>query len=276
MSRKVSSISLEPHPFLAGEVEAEGLTITSELQDELPHLVFLISGIRTNGWWAQEARVQELLWDGREVVFVPVRGNGGGTGRISSFHLITRLGLAGFRESFVKQIVTVAAKYPHASLNVFAHSMGSSLFAELMPNIRKKYPDLNINTVAFIGSVCHRRHSEVLFSNSALFVNDVGNKDYLPFLASTARPDSYSDVGFSGFLDSFTLDRFFSHDHTSCTSFDHIKEYLVPLISKEEVRPLGVIMAKPRFQNLTTYIRRAIIGIAAISLAWLAVYIIPL
>lgn len=213
--------------------------------------------------------MQELLWDGREVHFVPVRGNGSNTDRLSTWHLLSRVGLQAFRESFIQQINMIASRREYASINVFAHSMGSALFAEIVEILATDKPNSKLGTIAFLGSVCHRSHSSKLFNCSDCFVNDVGTRDYWPYLASTLRPDSYSDVGFSGFLNAFAHDRFFAHDHATCTSFEHIKAELVPLISASEVKPLGSPKATPRNFNAYVYVRRAVWALAAFLAAWL-------
>lgn len=273
MTQEISELLQEFEPLKEDEFDETEIEIfeaeeLADIQDDTPHLVFLIPGIRTNGWWAQEARKQELLWDGREVHFIPVRGNGGNTDRLSSWHLLSRLGLSSFRKSFSNQISVLYSQREFASINIFAHSMGSALFSDIAKDLLTELPIAKFNTVVFLGSVCHRKHAQRLHECAELFVNDVGTKDYWPFWASTARPDSYSDVGFAGFLNGFAQDRFFSHNHTSCTSLEHLKNELVPLISKSEVRPLGSPRAKrPKF-NTYVYIRRAIWVLTALLVVW--------
>ena len=274
MAREISEVSLEFDPLEEGDFDESDIEILEPeeldgVRDDAPHLVFLIPGIRTNGWWAQEARMQELLWDGREVHFVPVRGNGGSTDRLSSWHLLSRLGLSSFRQNFSSQISILSSQRNYASVNVFAHSMGSALFSDIVDSLAAELPKGKFDTVAFIGSVCHRSHAQRLHGCTALFVNDVGTKDYWPFVASTVRPYSYSDVGFSGFLNGFAYDRFFTHNHTSCTSIEHLKDELVPLISASDVRPLGVPTSKRPHYNTYIYLRRAIWGLTALLAAWL-------
>jgi len=147
--------------------------------------------------------------------------------------------------------------------------MGSALFSDIAENVAGQLPKGKFDTVAFIGSVCHRRHAQRLHGCAELFVNDVGTKDYWPYIASTARPDSYSDVGFAGFLNGFAYDRFFMHNHTSCTSLEHMIDELLPLISTTDVRPLGAPLAEPPHYNTLIYIRRSIWGVVALVVAWL-------
>jgi pimeloyl-ACP methyl ester carboxylesterase len=274
LAREISEVSLEFETLEDDFDEADIDILDPEelegIQDDRPHLVFLIPGIRTDGWWAQEARMQEeVLWEGREVHFIPVRGNGGNTDRLSSWHLLSRIGLSSFRRSFSNQINTLRSQREYASVNVFAHSMGSALFTDIVDDLASALPKARFDTVVFLGSVCHRKHAQRLHGCAELFVNDVGTKDYWPFWASTARPDCYSDVGFAGFLNGFAYDRFFSHNHTSCTSLEHLRDELVPLLSKSDVQPLGAPAAERPNYNSYVYFRRAIWVIAAFLAAWL-------
>lgn len=244
------------------------------IRDDAPHLVFLISGIRTNGLWAQEARDQELLWDGREVLFVPVRGNCSSEERLSTWHLLSRLGLGGFRNSFKNQIKEVSSKTEYASINVFAHSMGSAIFADIVESLVKEIPKKKFDTIVFLGSVCHRRHGQSIYNCSHFFVNDVGIKDYWPYFASIARPGSYSDVGFAGFLNAYARDRFFSHDHTTCTSVEHIRNELIPLISTSEVKSLGIRRTNPTGYNRFVYFRKTVWVLVIAIFAFLGVALV--
>ena len=146
--------------------------------------------------------------------------------------------------------------------------MGSALFSDIAESVASTLPKGKFDTVVFLGSVCHRSHAQKLHGCTELFVNDVGTKDYWPFWASTARPDSYSDVGFAGFLNAFAYDRFFTHNHSSCTSLEHLKDELVPLISKSDVRPLGAPLTERPSYNAYVYFRRAIWALAAFLAAW--------
>lgn len=269
MTRDISEVSLDFEPadttgLDETDIDVLDAEVLDGVDDDRPHLVFLIPGIRTDGWWAQDARRENLLWEGREILFVPVRGNGGGVERLSTWHLVTRLGLSGFRQSFVEQMRDISSREDYATVNVFAHSMGSALFADIVHRAAADLPGGRFDTVAFLGSVCHRRHARTLYDRAHLFVNDVGTRDYWPFAASIVRPFAYNDVGFAGFLNAYAFDRFFPNDHESCTSLRHLREELVPLISTgSDVRPLGrPLVRRPKF-NTFVYLRRAAWGLMA-------------
>lgn len=206
----------------------------AESGDDLPHLVFLIPGIRTDGAWTEDAHYSGLTWDGRDILFRAIRGDGGSSdGRLSSFHLVTRIGLNGYRQSFRHQIKTLAARHDSVTITICAHSMGSSVFADIIRDVSRDLEALGrqIDTVVFLGSVCHRRQAARIRDHCAMFYNDIGVRDHWPFLASIVRPDSYSDVGLWGFrIPAYARDRIFDNDHFSCTELGHLQEKIVPLL----------------------------------------------
>jgi pimeloyl-ACP methyl ester carboxylesterase len=183
LAREISEVSLEFETLEEDDFDEADIDILDPeelegIQDDRPHLVFLIPGIRTDGWWAQEARMQEeVLWEGREVHFIPVRGNGGNTDRLSSWHLLSRIGLSSFRRSFSNQINTLRSQREYASVNVFAHSMGSALFTDIVDDLASALPKARFDTVVFLGSVCHRKHAQRLHGCAELFVNDTSRRN---------------------------------------------------------------------------------------------------
>ena len=204
-----------------------------EEQDLKPHLVFLIPGIRTDGIWTQDLMENIFTWEGREVIFRPVRGDGkSNRERLSTFHLFTRINLENYKNSFKEQILFHINKNTDATISVFAHSMGSALFAEIIEDVSKDLKGSNrrLSTVAFIGSVSLRRYGKSIAENCDVFVNDIGVNDYWPYIASIIRPNKYNDVGFLGFRNAYTVERYFPNDHFTCTSQEHLVNYLIPLI----------------------------------------------
>lgn len=234
-------------------------------EEERPHLIFLIPGIRTDGEWAQELQLEAETWAGRRLHCKMVRGDGRFSDRLNTAHLVSRIGLNKFRSSFVSQIAHGVARCDPYSVNIIAHSMGSALLAEAIEEISESLAkrDLKLSTVALLGSVCHRRYSERIAKSCNLFVNDVGRWDILPFFASLVRPRHYSDVGLRGFLDGYVdKDRFFNHTHSSCTKMEHIKSRVLPLIETDRLQVEGIVKSKykgpKRSSTFYTYLRRFI------------------
>lgn len=251
MTKKLSTQTLQVDKIIVpdgfdGNVE---VLPAEKLVDEPPHLVFLISGIRTAGMWVQDAIDAQFTTSAREIIFKRIQGNGkSGTGRLSSWRLVTRIGLEGYRKSFLKQIKSNLRDYPTASVSIFAHSLGSSIFADIAGETREvlEKQGREIENLVFLGSICHRKHSESLKTSCLRFINDVGVLDMWSFRASVVRPCAYSDVGLWGFLDGYPkVERYFWNDHTSCTSIEHMKEKLIPLLDIEDPIPLGIKGARP-------------------------------
>lgn len=243
----------------------ERIVTDSDVEEILPHIVFLIPGIRTDGDWAQQLRYDAQTWAGRPILCKPIRGNGRNTDRLNIFHVATRFGLGHFRSNFKSQIDFVLDKHDAYTVNVVAHSMGGALLSEIISDISQSIisKGYKINRVVLVGSVCHRSHSENIASNCNLFVNDVGRMDIVPFIASVINPFRYGDVGTRGFLDAFvSYDRFFQHDHKSCTSVSHLKSKIIPLIETDhivEIGSEGSSFEGSRFSaNTYVYARRAI------------------
>lgn len=265
--------NVQPTDFLGGS-DAEVIELSedekTDIDDRPPHLVFLISGIRSDGMWAEHIIESQFNAEGREIEFRSIRGNiKSSTGRLHSGHLVTRLGLKGFRENIIQNIDIWSERFPESPISIFAHSMGSSLFAEAIPDIREALSKrgLTLNVIAFLGSICHRKHSPAIFDFCDKFINDVGVNDMWPWRASTILPFCYSDVGLLSFGDGRPLERRFLNDHTSCTSQEHVEQYLLPFLSDNAPRSQGVhIGARPkRSYNTYSYVRH---GVHAGIIAW--------
>lgn len=273
LTKRVLENQLDVDEIIAeGSEEADvELIDPDEFQEQAPHLVFLIPGIRTQGMWIQDAIDEQFTSSGLEIIFKPVRGDGrSSTGRLKTTHLVTRLHLERFRNSFVQQIKEGLAKHPSASISIFAHSMGSSLLAEKIEEISQEAKKSNreIENIVFLGSVCHRRHSRKVGAACKRFINDVGVRDMWPFRASVVRPGKYSDVGLWGFRDIYPYcERYFYNDHKSCTSTQHLKEKLVPLLDETLPLPQGIKGARPaRPEHHYEYFRRIMSGALVVAL----------
>lgn len=276
MAHDISEVILEPDILddtgvSENDIEIFESEVLDVIKEDIPHLVFLIPGIRTNGMWTQDATDEEFTAGGREIIFKPIRGDErGGTGRLSSFHLVSRFGLASYRQSFIKQIDANLDDYPDSPVSIFAHSLGSSLFAEIVREVDDlmQKRDRSIENIVLLGSVCHRPNGAYLRSCSRRFINDVGVQDMWPFRASVVRPDKYSDVGLWGFRNSFPkLERYFHNDHATCTGREHLEQKLIPLLEFDEPVPLGIKGARPkRPENHYVYYKRGLWIMAAILL----------
>jgi hypothetical protein len=243
----------------------------TDVDDRPPHLVFLISGIRSDGMWAQKIIESQFNSEGRPIEFRSVRGNNkSSTGRLHTGHLITRLGINGFRKNIVQNIDIWSKRLPDSPISIFAHSMGSSLLAEAMPEIKTTLEKrgLQLHVVALLGSICHRKHSPQIFDSCKIFINDIGVLDMLPWRASTIRPYSYSDVGLWAFGDGRPIERRFSNNHSSCTSEEHVEQYLLPFLSEQAPLTTGTGAWPNRSYNTHHYVRKGIqiFGLACIPL----------
>lgn len=233
LKKPTESIHFEQN-FDAELVPEEELVSEQPLSDPPPRpiVVFMIPGIRSDRTWAQNIRIDTETWSDAEIHIYVV----GGEDRLTTAHLVTRFGLAKFRREIENQIVALCGRHRDASINAVCHSMGSSLFSEVVENISKNIgSDRKFDKIVFLGSVCHTNKAKTIFENCKIFVNDVGIRDLLPYIAQTINPIKYRHVGRFGFNIGYVRDRYFDNDHDSCVQINHIKNKVIPLIQNQPV-----------------------------------------
>ena len=256
---------------------ADPIEVLLDASDSNPLLVFLVPGIRTDKLWAHHFRSATKSWRQRELEVRTVAGYD----RLSSLHLVSRIGISAFKAAIKDQILDTSQKFPDHRISFVCHSMGSSLFSEVIEDIYS-FKDLanegsdlgqRFESIVFLGSICLRKKSQSLSKCCQNFVNDVGLRDILPWVAMTIKPLKYNDVGRFGFGNSYTVDRFFSNDHSSCTGESHLLEKVLPFLSGDyliEPVPPTTSIHLTRY----TYLRRMIWGIFSISLMYLGYLIV--
>lgn len=190
-------------------------------------IVILIPGIRTNAEWIDEtANRLETFSD----PIIAIKSYGG---RISSRHLITRLGLKAIRDEVKGQIVKVKIDHPYAEISLICHSMGTDIFSHIVDDI-----DFRFRFVFFIGSICRRSSARKVARVCDYLINHRGVWDPWPIIASIVRPDKYSPTGTFGFnTGAYVNDRIFTNDHATCTSTEHVMGFIMPVING--IQPLN-------------------------------------
>jgi hypothetical protein len=213
MTRQGEERSLQPSGFIAS-------TEIIPSTDVPPRIAILIPGIRTNAEWIDEVTRQERFTDSLKVI----KAYGG---RISSWHLITRFGVGKIRRKILAQVNATLLEYPDSEVSLICHSLGSSLAADILNemNYRFKY-------VIFLGTICHCDHAILIKKSCETFINHRGSYDPWPILAALVRPSHYSPTGTFGFnFGAYVNDIEFDNDHATCTSYEHIKKFVIPVIS---------------------------------------------
>jgi len=221
-------------PEEEGEIDFSTISAPAEEEDR-EELVFLVPGIRSDGIWAQEFQcyVENAY---QNVLCKPVRGNLKSTDRLSSWHLASRFGLSDFRKSFFKQIFEVSNKYPDHNISIVAHSMGSSILSEILPQLSKELEKKGraIDAIVILGGVCHINNSEDIQKSCNRVINHVGVRDHVCYLSTIIRPLDYCAVGLFGFVNAFVGDRLFDNDHSSCIGEHHLIQRVLPEIAGRE------------------------------------------
>ena len=215
-------------------------------------LVFFIPGIRSNALWAQNIRQYANSPTARNIVVEIVTG----PDHLGLTDLLLRHRLWKFRSDYKQQITSATEKRQdeHGALDIYfvCHSMGSSLFAEILEELELKIREKqnSIKNIVFLGSVCRRTASTLLGKSCKQMVNDVGQKDIWPVVASIINPLKYDFVGRFGFSRTMIEDRFFpNNNHSSCTELDHFTNWILPIIEDGIIKNSGVRLEDQKFNT---------------------------
>jgi hypothetical protein len=146
--------------------------------------------------------------------------------RYSSLPFLWGKGAASRRRTIQEQIERICAGHPGAVIDVFCHSNGTKLFAEVVGRIDKTF-----STIVFAGSICRRAEAEAIASKARRkpVWNICGVRDRWPIIACALRPDLFEHTGVDGFLDHRINDRFHDFGHSGAREPEFIKNELVPL-----------------------------------------------
>jgi hypothetical protein len=213
-------------------------------------IAILVPGIRTNADWIDE--VSHHL----ETFSIPVRCIKAYGGRISTWHLFTRIGLSAIRAKVEAQINATKINNPHAEISLICHSMGTDIIFDVIDSL-----DFNFKTIFFIGGICHVDKANKIRRRCDQFINHVGVLDPWPVLASIFRPYTYSPVGTFGFgTHAYVNDFRFKNDHKTCTSRNHVTTFIIPVING--AKPLYSDPAAIEdffWYNMHYYVRRGLL-----------------
>ena len=245
----------------------------AEAGRDIKKIVILVPGIRTNAEWIDSAATDLKTFSD------PIEGFKSFGGRISSMHLITRIGLTSIRDDVRAQVNKIKIDHPSADISLLCHSMGTDIIFDIIESI-----DFNFNYIFFIGAICRTDKAQKIRRRCKTFINHVGVRDPWPILAALIRPDKYSSVGTFGFnRTTFVNDIRFDNNHETCTFTDHVFSFIIPVILGLE--PLYPRNVRAVFNySLPYYIRNIfyasiIAAIIAMIIGWhygtKAIYILP-
>jgi hypothetical protein len=226
-------------------------------------IAVLIPGIRTNAEWIDEAANDLDTFSG-PIILRKAYG-----GRISSRHLVTRIGLRKIRDDVKNQLLHIIAEHSGAKISLICHSMGTDIISDILDDVRHRF-----EYIFFLGAVCHARKAAKISKSCDFFVNHRGTFDYWPIVAEILRPRKYSATGTFGFNRSaYVNDLLFNNNHETCTQKFHIYKYVLPtIIGTKPLYPKKII--HPFDLNFCFYIRWAIYfaTIAGFSLLHFSLY----
>jgi hypothetical protein len=227
-------------------------------------IIILIPGIRTNAEWTDVAsRRFETFAD-------PIRAYKSHGGRISSFNLITRIGLTKIRDDIARQIVTIITENRTSRISLVCHSMGTDIILDIIDDL----PIMTFDYIFFLGAVSHKNKIRRLYRSCRTFVNHVGVRDPWPILAWLIRPDKYSPIGTFGVGKAiYVNDIQFDNDHESCTHIEHVLTYILPVLNGNTPQyPAPERVPQVFNQNTATYLRRTCYLSLAVSVLVILYY----
>lgn len=240
--------------------------------DPPPIVVFLTPGIRSDKGWAY-AFTHSNWPSAREIIPEIVSG----PSDLGITDLILRYRMNAFRDDFRDQIAAALKKHVsnHGKIDVafICHSMGSSIFSDIIIDISKNIEDngyAQLKYIIFLGSIARRTKSVSIGQSCSIFLNDVGQKDILPILAWMINPFKYDPVGRFGFGRTVVTDRIFpNNDHSNCTEETHMSQWVVPLIETGFVKKPEYKPQRTRY-NLYRFAHKIIWLSLTLLLLWLA------
>lgn len=236
--------------------------------EEPPVVVFILPGIRSDREWAYVFTHRTFSPTARRIIPEIITG----PSDLGASDLVLRHRMKSFRNDYLNQINSAVdthqREFGEIEVVFICHSMGSSIFSEIFEEIsndlsRKK---TNIKNIIFLGSVAKRKGSDKLGKNKKL-INDVGQKDIWPVAAWIINPWKYDHVGRFGFGRALVTDRIFEeNNHTSCTSKNHLEEWVLPII-EDGIIKMSVLNSKGSSFNTYRAIKKFV---------WSAPLVIPL
>jgi hypothetical protein len=204
--------------------------VSTDAAERVERVLIVVHGIRDRGGWsayfkdAMEAR-------GYKAVVAPVVYP-----RYSALPFLLGKGVASRRKATLEQISRIFRDHPGAVIDVFCHSNGTKLFAEIAADI-----DQPLHSVVLAGSICRRRDVEAIADKVKLgrLWNFCGVRDRWPLVACALRPDLFEHTGVDGFVHERVNDRFHDFGHGGAIEPAFIKDTIIPLLLYGE-NPKGI------------------------------------
>jgi hypothetical protein len=227
-----------------------------------PHVLICIHGIRDDGAWCNSTATALGDFLDSKIEIICVRYD-----RVSSYGFILGRNRDAIKLDVIDQINFVKRSFPESPISVLAHSNGTKVLAEIIPDL-----DFELEWIFLCGSVCHIRDVNNLRKVSRVPVNDVGTKDWWPIIAEALRPSMFGATGTNGFYRFPVKDRFFAYYHGQGTNEEHIQNWILPTLATGRVRNTAAINFRTK-KHAATYIRYSLIMLPVLTPP--ALFLIP-
>lgn len=135
------------------------------------------------------------------------------------------------------QIEYLIDNHKDKKISFICHSFGTKVLCEALVGI-----DHQFHHVYFIGGVAKKSDIHKVIKKISCFVNDCGERDYRPWIASFLSP-KYEAIGYYG-TEPYGTNRDFNSNHSEYASATHINSNIVKSIVSDK---LGVYKPKYRF-----------------------------
>ena len=193
----VTAVATKPEPLMAMQIIPADATLTK--RPEVTDVVFVIHGIRDEGFWTQKI-ARRVIAKGREMgkVVASETSNYGYFPMLSFLHPGARQAKV---EWLMDQYTEALAIYPNAEFSFVGHSNGTYLLAKALED----YPAASFKHVVFAGSVVHREFdwSRFIPRQAEAVLNFVASSDwvvaYFPKALQTLHVQDLGSAGHDGF-----------------------------------------------------------------------------
>jgi CheY-like chemotaxis protein len=191
--------------------------------------IITIHGIRTFGHW--QNRLRDLVH--LHLAELPFYGYR--YGYMSFLALFSRAAHNKYIDIFRGRLLSIIEANPEATFTCFAHSFGTFLLIETLKRMAQNNEPLPFNTIVLCGSVLKSRYDlSFLRDHGIRTINDCAHSDYVLWLSEAFVPGlgMAGKVGFYGFEDSLSANRFFLGGHSSYfKGDDFMKNNWLPVIA---------------------------------------------
>lgn len=228
--------------------------VVSVENNQLPHVVIALHGIRDNSSWSHKL-ISDASPFNDKIEIVPVSYE-----RIGIIAFLMNFASSKIDDDVVNKIENIKKAYSGNPVSIMCHSNGTKILSRISKKINF-VPEY----IFLVGSVCHVSDYNK-FKVRRRAINECGLKDFWPIFAETFRPSVYGATGVFGFNNYPIKDRHFYYGHSEGLEKKHFEDWIIPVITT------GRIQNKPEKESkysisISHYVRYALVFLAMLVFA---------